>query len=385
MKRLIDYFKRFTIAPLKFTFQEKCIASIACLAAIAVTGSISHVYAGEHVSILVASMGASAVILFAVSSSPMASPWSFVGGQMFSALIGVLCAFYIDDIVLAAALAVGLSVLLMLNLGCLHPPGAATALAPVLGNFHPTALDVGFLWMPVGINVLVMLFVALIVNRVLKRDYPAQTATLKRVDLDARQGRLVGVSREDVEQATQHIDHYLDISADELCQIFTRLQLNTFIKNQGELSCGEIMVRDIITVEFGTEVESAWQLMHEHHLKVLPVLDKSRHIIGIVTRYDFFKNVELTPYASFQDKLHAFIKRTPDVSANKPEAVGQIMTRQVKTLPLNAQAAEAIPLIVNEGHHHVPIVDDQGHFVGMLFQSRLLAVMFSQGAFVQQF
>jgi CBS domain-containing membrane protein len=273
----------------------------------------------------------------------------------------------------------------MLNLRCLHPPGAATALAPVLGNFHPVILDKHFLWMPVGVNVLLMMGLALLVNRLLGRNYPARTTIdAKLTEMDPNQSRLIGLSLEDIEQATQHIDHFIDISADDLCQIFTRLQLLSFQRNRGPLTCGDIMMHKIITVEFGTEVESAWQLMHEHHLTVLPVLDNTRHVIGIVTRYDFFKNVKLTPYASFQDKLHAFIKRTPDISANKPEAVGQIMTRQVKILPITAQAAEAIPLIVNEGHHHVPIVDDQGHFVGMLFQSRLLAMMFSQGAIVQQ-
>lgn len=378
---LNNLLRLFAIAPIQLTLREKCIAVLACLSAIFLTGLITQTYSAAHTPFMVASMGASAVILFAVPSSPMAQPWSFAGGQMFSALIGVYCAFYIDDVVLASALAAGLSVMMMFTLHCLHPPGAATALAPVLGNFHPGVLDNSFLWIPVGSNILLMLGLALLINRLLGREYPVRVAAkADMATINSNQNKLLGISRADVEQATQAVDHFLDVSVDDLGHIFTRLQLLSFQRNRGPLACAEIMMRDIITVEYSTEVETAWQLMNKYHLKALPVLDSTHRVIGMVTRYDFLKNLKLTPYASLQEKLIAFIKRTPDISTHKPEAVGHIMTRKVKTLPMTAHAAEAIPLIVNEGHHHVPIVDDEGRFVGMLFQSRLLAVMFSHGA-----
>ena len=142
------------------------------------------------------------------------------------------------------------------------------------------------------------------------------------------------------------------------------------------------MQRNIITVEYATEVEWAWTLMHEHHLKVLPVLDKSKRVIGIVTHYDFLKHIKLTPYQSFQEKWLSFIKPSLDVTTQKPEVMGHIMTRKVKTLPADAHIAELVPLVVNEGHHHVPIIDDEGRFVGLVFQSSLLTALFNQQVFV---
>jgi CBS domain-containing membrane protein len=118
-------------------------------------------------------------------------------------------------------------------------------------------------------------------------------------------------------------------------------------------------------------------------LKALPVLDRSSRVIGIVTQYDFLKNLKLTPYQNFQDKWLAFIKRSQDITTNKPEAIGHIMTRKVKILSASAHIAELIPLVVNEGHHHVPIVDEEGRFVGMVFQSRLLSTLFNNQAATQ--
>ena len=76
---------------------------------------------------LVAPMGASAVLVFGVPTSPMAQPWAVVGGNMLSALVGIACARWIGQPALAAALAVAGAMALMFALRCLHPPGGACA------------------------------------------------------------------------------------------------------------------------------------------------------------------------------------------------------------------------------------------------------------------
>jgi CBS domain-containing membrane protein len=145
------------------------------------------------------------------------------------------------------------------------------------------------------------------------------------------------------------------------------------------------MQRNIVTVEYATEVESAWSLMQQSQLKVLPVLDRSRRVIGIVTQYDFMKNLQLTPHADLQHNWLAFIKRTPAISTDKPEAIGHIMTRKVKTLSASTPFSELIPLLLIEGHRHVPIVDDEQRFVGMVSQTNLISALFNRQAVPVQF
>lgn len=58
-------------------------------------------------SMVIASMGASAVLLFAVPHGQLSQPWPVVGGHVTSALIGVVAARSIGSVELAAAVAVG--------------------------------------------------------------------------------------------------------------------------------------------------------------------------------------------------------------------------------------------------------------------------------------
>jgi CBS domain-containing membrane protein len=109
-------------------------------------------------------MGASAVILFLTPNSQFAKHWPLLGGHIFSALVGVSCAISIHDNSLAAATAVGGSILLMQLLRCMNPPGAATALAPVVAPLNSDLFSNYFILAPVTINVLVMLLFSLLIH-----------------------------------------------------------------------------------------------------------------------------------------------------------------------------------------------------------------------------
>jgi len=113
---------------------------------------------------LVASMGASAVLLFAVPHGPLSQPWAVFAGHLVSALIGVACSRAIDDPALAGPLAVGLAIGAMHYLRCIHPPGGATALSAVLGGETVQQLGYWFVLTPVLLNALTLLAIALVFN-----------------------------------------------------------------------------------------------------------------------------------------------------------------------------------------------------------------------------
>ncbi|MFX8373896.1 HPP family protein, partial [Acinetobacter baumannii] len=80
------------------------------------------------------SMGASAVLLYAVPHGALSQPWAVLAGHAVSAVAGVAAARNISDPALAAAVAVGTAILAMHYLRAIHPPGGATALTAVVGG-----------------------------------------------------------------------------------------------------------------------------------------------------------------------------------------------------------------------------------------------------------
>ncbi|GAB7021559.1 HPP family protein [Salidesulfovibrio brasiliensis] len=129
---------------------------------------------GTGLTLIIGSFGASAVLIYGAVDSPLAQPRNLMGGHMLSAVVGVLCfSLFRGEVWIAAPAAVATAIALMQLTDTLHPPGGATALIAVIGG--PQIHKLGYLYalFPVGIGALLMLLVALGVNRIAPgRVYP---------------------------------------------------------------------------------------------------------------------------------------------------------------------------------------------------------------------
>jgi CBS domain-containing membrane protein len=120
-------------------------------------------------------------------------------------------------------------------------------------------------------------------------------------------------------------------------------------------------------------------LLRRHRIKALPVVDRARRVIGILTVADFMRAAELDRHDGLADRLRRLLTPTPTSHSDKPEVVGQIMTRQVRVASAERPLAELVPLFAEGGHHHIPIVGDAARLVGIITQSDLVTAL-AQGS-----
>ncbi len=117
-------FKLFSPILAGATLKERLIGCLGALIGICLTGLVCGFIFGDdpQLPLIVAPIGASAVLLFAVPASPLAQPWSIIGGNTISALIGVTVSYFVKDQMVAIGLAVALAILAMSLTRSLHPP-----------------------------------------------------------------------------------------------------------------------------------------------------------------------------------------------------------------------------------------------------------------------
>ncbi len=172
--------------------------------------------------LLVASMGATAVLVFAVPHGALAQPWPVLGGHVISAVVGVLCARWIADPRIAAPLAVGAAIGAMYYLRCVHPPGGATALYAVTGGAPVHGLGFGYVLAPVLVNVFAILAVAFLFNAPFPwRRYPVYWQILKeRRAAAARVREPDAISHEDFVYALSEVNSFIDVTEHDLLRIY---------------------------------------------------------------------------------------------------------------------------------------------------------------------
>ncbi|WP_187262864.1 HPP family protein [Pontibacter beigongshangensis] len=131
---------------------------------------------GSDQLFLIGSFGASAVLVYGATNSPLAQPRNLIGGHLLCALVGVSVYKLFGNpglTWLSAALSVSLAIVLMQITKTLHPPGGATALIANIGSEKIKALGFYYVLHPVLFGVLVLFLVAVVVNNIPKnRTYP---------------------------------------------------------------------------------------------------------------------------------------------------------------------------------------------------------------------
>ena len=92
----------------------------------------------EH-AVVIAAIGATTFIVFAMPNDITANPRNIIGGHLISFSIGALCALIPQPSLwcsaMAYSLAVGFSIFIMVVIDTEHPPAAATALGLAITGF----------------------------------------------------------------------------------------------------------------------------------------------------------------------------------------------------------------------------------------------------------
>ncbi|WP_237477174.1 HPP family protein [Lichenibacterium dinghuense] len=363
------------------SLRERLRSAAGALVGILVTGTVCHLAVGDRAALpaLIAPMGASAVLLFAVPSSPLAQPWSILGGNAVAALVGVALAALVPQPFVAAAAAVALAVGLMMTLRCVHPPSGAVALTAVLGGPAIRDLGFGFVLWPVAANSVLLLAVALAFNNLAGRSYPHRpiAAAAERDAAPSRSGS--GFEAADIDAVLVEHDQLLDIDRRDLEAILRQAEIRSYRRRAGLATCASVMRRDAVAVSPGAPIGDALGLMRMRGAEALPVTDERARVLGLVTQADMLDKPawdRAGPRLGLARRLSLTLGR-----GRAPHgSVEDIMTAPVASLSPEAPLADAVRLMARTGLHHLPVVGPEGRLMGLVAQSDLLVALLAEAS-----
>ncbi len=323
-------------------------------------------YASTH-HWLVASFGASALLLFLVPSSPLAQPWNVLVGNTLSVLIGICCARWIPSTILALTLAGSLSMGLMLLSRSVHPPSVAMSIFPALHGIH----DFNFALFPVLTDSSILLVLAVLYNNLTGVPYPAWYKTKQTVPPVHKPERFTDA---DFDAALEYYKQSLNVSREDLQKLLSYVHTIAFQRNLGTKHCSALMNANAPYTYADTSLEEAWAILQEHNTKALAVLDKQKKVIGILTQADFLRRLNLQDQQGLRQRLRHFVQTRRD--KRSVPVVADIMSSPALCAQGEHSITELIPLFSHEKHRHLPVVDEYGHYLGLITQSDLMVALY---------
>ncbi len=333
-----------------FSWPDRIKASAGALLGIALTALVCAQLAKDLTAPwMVAPMGASAVLLFAIPASPLAQPWAVVGGNTVSALAAVVLTRFIPDAALAAGCAVGVAILAMTALRCLHPPGGAAALLVALGGADGPAQSWIFALQPVALNSLLLVLSAFLYHRLSGHSYPHRASEPSGLRDNDRASPIdrIGPLPDALSEVLGNYGEVLDVSAADLQSLFREVELRQLAQDTADLTCRDIMSPCPISVPETLDRKEVQAIMTDHRLHALPVIDEGGKVKGVITALDLVR-----PGAMARDL-----------------SSGALLARD------DAAAASLVRPLADGGRHEVLIVDGSQELIGIVTQSDLVAAL----------
>lgn len=294
---------------------------------------------------LMAPLGASAAQIFSVPSSPMSQPWPVAAGHALSALSGLIAFHLFGHTSLAAAVSVGLATALMIQFRALHPSGGGTALFVVLSQTG----DWSFIVFPVTINAILLIMTGMAWHRMTGQAYPKP----QRISRQPHNLALHRFVPGDLEAALKAAGT-LDISPGDAERLIEIAELQAFHRMASGLTCADIMVRRVHTINAVMNVRTAERLMIRNDVNALPVVDRENRVLGLL--------------------------RIEEARAGAADATaGEVMMTDYFHRAPSTPAAELIELFEHSDRRYVVVLED-GRLVGLIAKSDLMAALFHAAA-----
>jgi len=129
----------------------------------------------------------------------------------------------------------------------------------------------------------------------------------------------------------------------------------------------EIMSQPVVTVTPGTGIKAAAELLVEHGISALPVVDSAGQLVGIVSEADLIA-IEARPDPRSQ--------ATPlgPTAGSTPRSVAEVMTRDVVVVTTQSEVAEAAKTMLSSDVKRVPVMSGR-RVVGIVSRRDLVKVI----------
>jgi len=137
-------------------------------------------------------------------------------------------------------------------------------------------------------------------------------------------------------------------------------------------SVSDVMSAPVVSVQPATSFKRMVQLLQQHQIDALPVVDPDGHLLGIVSSTDLALKEEHPPGEPVA-LLAGAAQRRQRAKAGGATAA-DFMSTPVTTILLGASLNATARLLHQRDVRHLPVVDDRRRLVGMVTRRDLLSV-----------
>jgi CBS domain-containing protein len=190
---------------------------------------------------------------------------------------------------------------------------------------------------------------------------------------DDKNPQPVDISDDDIYEAMKDIPGYLDITSGDLKEIYHLAYRHAAERLTRSVKARDIMTRDVVSVKKDTHLQEVAEAMADRRISGVPVLGEDGEVVGVISERDFLTHMGAKDSKTFMEVVAECLKGGGCMAAPmRAQRAGDIMTSPAVTVREETTLLEIINTFKDKAINRVPVVDGEGHLVGIVSRADVM-------------
>jgi CBS-domain-containing membrane protein len=178
---------------------------------------------------------------------------------------------------------------------------------------------------------------------------------------------------QDVQEAMKAIPGYLDITPGDFKELYRNAYRHAVERISRSIIAKDIMAKDVISVRREALLHEVAEIMGSRGISGVPVVDADSRVVGVISETDFLTRMGASGPKNFMSVMATCLKAKGCITLPiQAQTAEDIMSSPAITVTEQATYTEITRLFLEKGINRAPVVDQQGHLVGIVSRADIL-------------
>jgi CBS domain-containing membrane protein len=179
------------------------------------------------------------------------------------------------------------------------------------------------------------------------------------------------ISDEDLNAARKEMKSYVDITDDDLKRIYALALRHAEQRVSRRVSVRDVMTGKVVKVRADAKIDEVTNLLSEHRISGMPVVDDDDRVIGVITEADVLSMAGMRTGHAFRDVIRHLLGE-PLPGNGQSRSLRQAMSSPAITTGPDADIREVALILDERRIKRLPVVDGQGKLIGVISRADIV-------------
>lgn len=182
------------------------------------------------------------------------------------------------------------------------------------------------------------------------------------------------LSDDDLRAALVEMKTYVDVTEEDLKKIYEIALRHARRQKMAHIPVREAMTRHVITISPDADLHEAAQILSEHKISGMPVVDKSNRVVGVISQADILVLAGMQKEHTFKDILRKVLGE-PMPAKKAGDTVKDVMSFPPITSKADDELGEVSQILDERRIKRLPVVDDEGKLIGIIARADIIRLI----------